>query len=1021
MAQFLFSSLTANQHLVFDPEVDVLRFGGATDTAGAVRLTVLDGNLGFTFGGKTVWLDGVNLGQLAPTTVSFANGSQLAIGDGTAYELADWYGQDFSSLKTSTVGQQVWGLGGADLVQTGSGADWLVGNVALAPLQHVSRVGNVGAPTATNHPTISADGNLVAFEGGWTAFGSSSDSGTDVFVKNLATGAVTNQHEAADGTNGLSGSGSPVISADGSVVAFLSASDNLLPDSGSGALYDIFVADVVGGGIVLASTSSTGAKAANGRCLDPDVSGDGRYVAFTSDTSNFAANTTNNEYDVFVKDLQTGALVRASHSLTNTDGNGESIGAAVSADGELVAFESTATNLSAGDTNGQRDIFVWQRSSGAVTNLTEGGNGTSRNVDVAYDAGWGGYAVFESSATNLIAGKTTASTQIFAADLFSGGLSLVSTSAAGVQGNLASDSASISGDGRFVVFRSYATNLVAGDTNGYADIFVKDTFTGRIARVSVAADGTQSNQHSGNPTISLGGEWIVFESGATNLAGTDANGTFDDVFRVANPLLQDTLIGGAGNDTYVLQRADVVTEALNGGIDTVRAGLSYTLGAHLENLVLTGTASINGTGNALNNVITGNVGSNTINGSTGIDTASYEAASAAVTVDLRLTTAQATGAGSDRLLGIEYLTGSRFNDRLTGNDLANRLDGGAGNDTLTGGLGNDTYLVDSSADIIVEAGTAATEIDTVVSTVAWTLGARLENLVLTGTAAINGGGNNAANLLVGNGANNQLYGYGGNDTLNGGAGNDTLTGSTGSDTYIVDSSADVTVEAGTDAGAIDTVISGVSWILQSTLENLTLTGTVATVGGGNGSANVINGNAANNVLGGYAGVDTIDGGAGNDTISGGADADRLTGGSGSDRFVFNSKVGADVLIDFVSGTDRLAFSQSALRVGDGDLLLEGSLLRAAPGGFATSAELVVFTTNVASLTTAAAAAAIGSATGAYAVGQTALFAVDTGVSTGVYLFTSSGADAAVSAAELTLLGSLGGTASTVLADYQFVA
>jgi len=186
-------------------------------------------------------------------------------------------------------------------------------------------------------------------------------------------------------------------------------------------------------------------------------------------------------------------------------------------------------------------------------------------------------------------------------------------------------------------------------------------------------------------------------------------------------------------------------------------------------------------------------------------------------------------------------------------------------------------------------------------------------------------------------------------------------------------------------------------------------------------ANTINGGTGPETLSGGGSGDTITGGAGNDTIAGGADADRLTGGSGSDRFVFNSKVGADVLIDFVSGTDRLAFSQSALRVGDGDLLLEGSLLRAAPGGFATSAELVVFTTNVASLTTAAAAAAIGSATGAYAVGQTALFAVDTGVSTGVYLFTSSGADAAVSAAELTLLGSLGGTASTVLADYQFVA
>jgi Ca2+-binding RTX toxin-like protein len=185
----------------------------------------------------------------------------------------------------------------------------------------------------------------------------------------------------------------------------------------------------------------------------------------------------------------------------------------------------------------------------------------------------------------------------------------------------------------------------------------------------------------------------------------------------------DTLIGGLGNDTYVVNAVgDIVAENANEGTDTVQSSITYTLGANLENLTLTGTAAINGTGNSLNNVITGNVADNI-------------------------------------------------------------LDGGAGNDTLIGGAGNDIYVVDAAGDVVTENVNEGT--DTVLSAVSYTLGANVENLTLTGTAAINGTGNTLNNVITGNSGNN---------ILDGGTGNDTLMGGAGNDTYVVDAAGDVVTE-----------------------------------------------------------------------------------------------------------------------------------------------------------------------------------------------------------------------------------
>ena len=217
-------------------------------------------------------------------------------------------------------------------------------------------------------------------------------------------------------------------------------------------------------------------------------------------------------------------------------------------------------------------------------------------------------------------------------------------------------------------------------------------------------------------------DWIVGGDGDDSLNGLDGNDFLDG--GRGNDVLDggagsDKLVGGLGNDTYHVDSGnDVVIEAANGGIDTVISSVSRTLGNHQENLILSGTAAINGGGNSLANT-------------------------------------------------------------LTGNSAANVLNGGLGADTMIGGMGNDTYHVDSGNDMVIEAANGG--IDTVISSVSRTLGNHQENLILSGTSAINGGGNSLANTLTGNSAANVLNGGSGNDILSGGAGNDRLVGGAGKD------------------------------------------------------------------------------------------------------------------------------------------------------------------------------------------------------------------------------------------------
>lgn len=240
-------------------------------------------------------------------------------------------------------------------------------------------------------------------------------------------------------------------------------------------------------------------------------------------------------------------------------------------------------------------------------------------------------------------------------------------------------------------------------------------------------------------------------------------------------------------------------------------------------------------------------------------------------------------------------TGNTLANVLTGNAGNNTLNGGSGNDTMIGGGGDDLYVVDTTGDVITES--ADEGVDTVQSSVTYTLGANVENLTLSGTSSRNGTGNALDNVLIGNSAVNTLTGGAGNDILNGGAGSDKLVGGVGDDLYIVDATGDVVTE-NADEGS-DTVQSSVTYTLGANVESLILTGSANRNGTGNSLANTLIGNSGNN---------TLNGGAGNDILDGGAGADILIGGSGSDTYILGRGYGSDTIQenDSTSGNTDVA-------------------------------------------------------------------------------------------------------------------
>ncbi|OQW36091.1 MAG: hypothetical protein A4E20_08215 [Nitrospira sp. SG-bin2] len=372
----------------------------------------------------------------------------------------------------------------------------------------------------------------------------------------------------------------------------------------------------------------------------------------------------------------------------------------------------------------------------------------------------------------------------------------------------------------------------------------------------------------------------------TLIGSAAINGTGNELDNLlAGNSAANILTGGAGNDTYIVGAGDVVVEGLNEGMDLVQSDASFVLSDHVEDLTLTGTGAINGTGNSLNNVLLGNVAANVLDGAAGADSLTGGQGDDTYVVDnVGDTVTEAANEGFDTVQSnITYTLGTNVENLTlsgssaingTGNSLDNVLTGNSAANVLTGGAGNDTYVI-GVGDSVVEAAGGGT--DTVHSALTYTLGANVENLTLTGSSAINGTGNSLSNVLAGNSAAN------------------VLTGGAGNDTYVV-GAGDSVVESNNNG--TDTVQSSVTWTLGSNLENLTLVGSAAINGTGNSLNNVLTGNSANNVLNASGGADTLRGGLGNDAIN---------GGSGSDTYLFGRGEGQDLVQDSGGSADRVAY------------------------------------------------------------------------------------------------------------------
>jgi Tol biopolymer transport system component len=353
-------------------------------------------------------------------------------------------------------------------------------------------------------------------------------------------------------------------------VAFTSLASNIVPGDTNNS-FDIFVRDRLTNTTTRLSVDSAGNQG-NRSSVGASISADGRFVAFNSDASNIVPGDTNDETDIFVRDSLTNTTTRVSVDSAGNQGNGQSVGPSISSDGRFVAFISNASNLVPGDTNENTDIFVRDTLTNITTRVSVNsagnqGNGNSYNPSISAD---GRFVAFSSVASNIVPGDTNIRFDIFVRDTLTNTTTLVSVDSAGKPGNLQSGSPSISADGRFVAFTSEVSNLVPEDTNISRDIFVRDTLTNTTTLVSLDSAGNQGNSYSIFPSISADGRFVAFYSFASNLVPGDTNNT-DDIFVVDTNSTPNVINGTPGNDNLTGTSGNDIINGSEG--DDVLTGL----------------------------------------------------------------------------------------------------------------------------------------------------------------------------------------------------------------------------------------------------------------------------------------------------------------------------------------------------------------------------------------------------------------------------------------------------------------
>ena len=790
---------------------------------------------------------------------------------------------------------------------------------------------------ASDFPALSSDGAFVAFSTDATnTFLLDGNAATDIW-RQSAAGALerVSLTTAGSATNGASFA--PSISADGRYVAFGSLATNLtLNDSND--FPDIFRRDMLTGAVLLVSANPDGLPA-NSLSFAPTISADGRYVAYLSPATDLVPGDLNGSIDTFITDLVTGQHRLVSTAADGTQASAGSINRpSLSAQARFVAFDSAAANLTAGDANSRDDVFVKDLLTGAIVRASEGpageamGGGFEGDLRPALSAD-GRYVVFATMA-GLLAADTNGARDIYRKDLLTGALARVSVTATGVQGNAESRDATLSADGRLVSFTSLAGNLATGDGAGSADIFVKDMVTGTLTLLSSNAAGTPGFGQSVNAAISADGGTIVFASTAPDLIAADGNATQDvfaaglgapvgtgtgtndaDTLRgndgadtllglAGNDTLQgfggpdrleggdgadlilggpgnDAMLGGAGDDTYQVDSpGDAVVETEDGGSDTVHVEISgYALPAHIE------IARLNGTADAV----------------LGGDGPEQLVANAALASRLE-------GGGGD-----DVLWGQGQEDTLLGGIGDDVLRGGSGHDSMAGGPGHDQAIIEQPGDTFVE--TAGEGTDTAWITInGWTLPIHVEIARLAGTATLvlgsSGDQSLVANplfgstLLAGDGTDtlygspfaDTLDGGAGDDVLRGGPGADLLRGGSGNDSYVIEDAGDLIEETG---GADTAYVARDGYTLAPGIEVAYLAGTASRLAGAETSEALVANPLVGSALDGRGGADTLYGSPHGDLLAGGIGDDAIRGYAGADRFAFHiADWGNDTVLDF---------------------------------------------------------------------------------------------------------------------------
>ncbi len=611
-------------------------------------------------------------------------------------------------------------------------------------------------------------------------------------------------------------------------------------------LVPLQIASAAPGDIERVSVDSSGSEG-NGASGRSSISSDGRFVAFESAASNLVSGDTNGTQDIFVHDRQTATTSRVSVSSSGIQGNNLSETPSISSDGRFVAFASHASNLVSGDNNGNQDIFVHDRQTGTTSRVSvdssgSEGNNRSEFPSISSD---GRFVAFHSIASNLVSDDTNVTGDIFVHDRQTGTTSRVSVDSSGSEGNGRSSFPSISSDGRFVAFDSHASNLVSGDNNSSQDIFVHDRQTGTTSRVSVGSSGSEGNGGSSFPSISGDGRFVAFFSLASNLVSGDTNGTFDGFVH--------------DRQTGTTSRVSVDSSGSEGNSSSFAASISndgrfitfYSTASNLVSGDTNGTFDVfvhdrqTGTTSRVSVDSSGSEGNSASNrpsiSSDGRFVAFYSDASNLVSGD--------SNGQRDVFVAEQAVTVPPASCDLASG--FNVIYGTPGNDKIQGTPGNDLIIGYGGND-------------------------RLEGM----------GGNDC---LIGGPGNDQLYGDEGNDILWGGEADNATSYDSKDRDKLYGNDGDDEMHGGGDKDRLDGNDGDDMMYGDDGDDTMVGHDDNDTLYGGNGRDNM-RGDDGNDTMYGEAGDDRLYGRQGDDTLDGGDDNDQLDGSAGTDSCVAGEKL-----------------------------------------------------------------------------------------------------------------------------------